>query len=50
MAQNVYDDPEFFAAYSCLPRSVKGFGGAPEWPALQRLLPALVGLRVVALG
>jgi hypothetical protein len=28
MAQNIYDDPEFFAGYSGLPRSVKGLAGA----------------------
>lgn len=51
MAQNIYDDPGFFAAYSRLDRSVAGLDGAPEWPALRALLPAdLSGLRVVDLG
>lgn len=50
MAQNVYDRPDFFAGYSQLARSVHGLEGAPEWPALRAMLPALGGLRVVDLG
>jgi SAM-dependent methyltransferase len=50
MTQNIYDDEEFFAGYSRLPRSVTGLDGAPEWPALQILLPGLGGLRVLDLG
>jgi SAM-dependent methyltransferase len=50
MAQNIYDNPEFFENYSRLPRSVEGLGGAPEWPALRALLPGLDGLRVLDLG
>src|SRR6478609_2672615 len=50
MAQNIYDDDEFFVAYSQLRRSVEGLDGAPEWPALQAMLPPLAGLRVVDLG
>ncbi|KYF69096.1 class I SAM-dependent methyltransferase [Sorangium cellulosum] len=50
MPQNIYDDPGFFEAYSQLRRSVEGLPGAPEWPALQALLPDLTGLRVVDLG
>src|SRR3954468_19375454 len=50
MAQNVYDDADFFTAYSQLPRSQHGLDGAPEWPALRAMLPALQGLRVVDLG
>jgi SAM-dependent methyltransferase len=48
--QNIYDRPEFFSAYSALPRSVHGLDGAPEWPTLQAMLPALAGLRVLDLG
>lgn len=48
--QNIYDDPEFFAGYSRLARSVEGLAGAPEWPALRALLPDLSGLRIVDLG
>lgn len=50
MTQNIYDDPAFFEGYSRLPRSVKGLDGAPEWPALQALLPPMQGARVVDLG
>jgi hypothetical protein len=50
VAQNVYDDPDFFAGYSALPRSVQGLDGAPEWPSLQALLPDLAGREVVDLG
>jgi SAM-dependent methyltransferase len=50
MTQNIYDDPEFHAAYSRLRRSVEGLDGAPEWPALRALLPELRGRRVVDLG
>jgi SAM-dependent methyltransferase len=50
MTQNIYDDPEFFAGYSRMGRSVEGLAGAAEWPALRALLPDLRGLRVVDLG
>ncbi|HYZ41216.1 MAG TPA: class I SAM-dependent methyltransferase [Stellaceae bacterium] len=50
MTQNIYDDPEFFAGYGRLGRSVEGLDGAAEWPALRALLPPLRGLRVVDLG
>jgi SAM-dependent methyltransferase len=50
MAQNIYDNPEFFAGYSRLPRSVEGLDGAPEWPALRALIPDVRGLRIVDLG
>jgi SAM-dependent methyltransferase len=50
MAQNVYDDPDFFAGYSRLPRQVRGLDGAPEWPAIRAMLPDLKGKRVVDLG
>ncbi|MGA4634747.1 class I SAM-dependent methyltransferase [Pseudomonas solani] len=50
MAQNIYDDPGFFAGYAQLPRSRQGLDGAPEWPALRAQLPPMVGLRVVDLG
>jgi SAM-dependent methyltransferase len=50
MTQNIYDDEEFLAAYSRLPRSVEGLDGAPEWPSLRELLPDLRGLRVLDLG
>ncbi|MGK4002199.1 class I SAM-dependent methyltransferase [Sorangium sp. So ce1036] len=50
MSQNIYDQSEFFTAYSRLPRSVHGLAGAPEWPAIQALLPELTGKKVVDLG
>mgnify|MGYP001081885643 CR=1 FL=1 len=50
MAQNVYDDPDFFAGYSQLRRQTQGLDGAPEWPVLRDLLPRLAGKRVVDLG
>lgn len=50
MAQNVYDNPEFFAGYSRLPRQLRGLDGAPEWPAIKSMLPGLTGKRVADLG
>jgi SAM-dependent methyltransferase len=50
MTQNIYDNDEFFAGYSRLPRSVTGLDGAPEWPALRALLPDLRGRNVLDLG
>ena len=50
MAQNVYDDPDFFAAYGGMRRSVEGLDGASEWPAVRALLPDLRGLSIVDLG
>ena len=50
MKQNKYDDPEFFAAYSAMPRSVEGLDEAGEWPALKALMPPLEGTRVLDLG
>jgi SAM-dependent methyltransferase len=50
-AQNIYDDPDFFAGYSKLPRSERGLGIVYEWAAFQRLLPAsLADKRVLDLG
>src|SRR5579859_4498647 len=50
MTQNVYDNPEFFAGYSNLGRSIHGLDGAAEWPVLRGMLPDMRGLRVVDLG
>lgn len=50
VAQNIYDNAEFFAGYSQLPRQVRGLDGAPEWPAVRAMLPDLNGLRVADLG
>lgn len=50
MAQNIYDDPEFFSGYSRLPRQTLGLAGAPEWPAVLKMVPDLSGKRVLDLG
>jgi SAM-dependent methyltransferase len=50
MTQNIYDNPDFFEAYSRIPRQAHGLDGAPEWPSLRTLLPDLNGARVVDLG
>ena len=50
MTQNIYDNPEFFAGYSQLGRSVEGLDGAAEWPSIRALLPDLRGNSVVDLG
>lgn len=50
MAQNVYDDPEFFAGYSRLPRQVLGLDGAPEWPTVRTMLPDIRHTRIIDLG
>ncbi|MGI2258659.1 class I SAM-dependent methyltransferase [Shewanella sp. GXUN23E] len=50
MSQNIYDNQAFFDAYGQLPRSVHGLDGAPEWPAIKAMLPALNGRKVVDLG
>ena len=50
MAQNVYDDPAFFAGYSDFPRSRLGLIGTAEWPSFRALLPAIAGKRAVELG
>ncbi len=48
--QNIYDDPDFFAGYTQIPRSRHGLGVVFEWPAFQRLLPPLRDKRVLDLG
>jgi ubiquinone/menaquinone biosynthesis C-methylase UbiE len=50
MAQNIYDNTEFFEGYSRMRRSVEGLAGAAEWPAMLALLPELKGRRVLDLG
>jgi len=50
VAQNIYDQPDFFAGYSQFRRSVEGLAGAPEWPVLRDMLPPLRGQRVLDLG
>jgi SAM-dependent methyltransferase len=50
VGQNIYDDPEFHAAYRRLARSERGLAGAPEWPDVEALLPPLAGREVLDLG
>lgn len=50
MAQNIYDDPEFFSGYSQIPRQVHGLAGAPEWSRIKAMLPDLDGMRLIDLG
>lgn len=50
MTQNIYDQEDFFAGYSRLPRSVDGLDGAAEWPSIRALLPSMKSLRVLDLG
>ncbi|WP_026791659.1 class I SAM-dependent methyltransferase [Pleomorphomonas oryzae] len=50
MAQNIYDNPEFFSGYTQYPRQVIGLDGATEWPAVRAMLPPLAGKRVADLG
>jgi len=50
MAQNIYDDPGFFAGYGQLPRQLRGLVGAPEWPAIRAMLPDVANKRAVDLG
>lgn len=50
-AQNIYDEPDFFAGYAKLPRSEHGLAMVYEWAAFQRLLPeSFAGSRVLDLG
>lgn len=49
-AQNIYDDARFFAGYSKLRETGAGLNDVLEQPALHRLLPPLVGWRVLDLG
>ncbi len=50
MKENKYDNPEFFAQYSQMLRSVNGLDGAGEWHELKKLLPDFTGKRVLDLG
>ncbi len=50
MAQNIYDNPNFFEKYSQLNRQTKGLEGAPEWETVKALLPDLREKRIVDLG
>jgi SAM-dependent methyltransferase len=50
MTHSTYDDSEFFAKYSSMPRSVGGLDEAGEWHAFRALLPDLVNKRLLDLG
>lgn len=50
MAQNIYDNSDFFRQYSRLDRSLYGLAGAGEWPSLRSMLPELKGRRIADLG
>lgn len=50
MTQNIYDDPDFFKAYSSLQRQVHGFDGAPEWNVVRNMIPNLTDKHVLDLG
>lgn len=50
MAQNVYDNQQFFEGYAQLNRSIHGLKGAPEWASIAKMLPKMEGLNVIDLG
>lgn len=50
MAQNVYDEANFFNEYSKLPRSVHGLDGAPEWSTLRKLIGDITDKKVLDLA
>ncbi|QNK64058.1 class I SAM-dependent methyltransferase [Pedobacter sp. PAMC26386] len=50
MKQNKYDDPEFFANYSQMPRSTGGLNAAGEWQIFRALLPDRNNKKVLDLG
>ncbi len=50
MTQNIYDQADFFAGYSQLPRSLQGLDGAPEWPDLMAMLPGIKRKSLLDLG
>lgn len=50
MAENKYNQPEFFSAYAKLPRSLHGLDGAPEWPTLRRMVGDVKDASVLDLG
>src|SRR5215468_10172806 len=50
-AQNIYDDPLFFAGYERLRRTAIGLNEVLEQPALRSMLPAsLEDMRILDLG
>ena len=49
-AQNMYDNPHFFSAYSSIERSTKGLTETYEWEMMRRLVGSVHGLRILDLG
>ncbi|MCH4171149.1 MAG: class I SAM-dependent methyltransferase [Lactobacillus sp.] len=47
---DIYDDPDFFDAYSHMARSEQGLKAAGEWHELQQVLPDFIGKTVLDLG
>ncbi|MEG0380624.1 MAG: class I SAM-dependent methyltransferase [Kurthia sp.] len=50
MKQNKYDNPNFFAAYEQMPRSIKGLEGAGEWHMFKELIPNQKNKNILDLG
>ncbi|MEG0383773.1 MAG: class I SAM-dependent methyltransferase [Solibacillus sp.] len=50
MKQNKYDNPNFFAAYAQMPRSIKGLEGAGEWHMFKELIPNQKNKNILDLG
>jgi ubiquinone/menaquinone biosynthesis C-methylase UbiE len=50
MAQNIYDDQNFFEGYIQMPRQVLGLDGAAEWPSFRSLIQDVYGATVLDLG
>src|SRR5579871_2669217 len=50
MAQNIYDNPTFFAGYKHLRETASGLNEVLEQPALRALLPDLAEISVLDLG
>jgi SAM-dependent methyltransferase len=50
MAQNIYDNQDFFQSYGTLPRSIKGLDGAAEWPTMKNLVGNVQSKDVIDLG
>lgn len=50
MAQNLYDQQEFFNKYCKLDRSARGLEGTPEWPEIKRMVGDIKDSRVLDLG
>ena len=47
---NMYDNADFFSAYSDMTRSKEGLRGAGEWECVKSLLPPLSDISILDLG